>query len=624
MAVIESPLSKALQGGLIQRTVASSSVFSGGLRLNPVSSGPDLQTLAIANQNTSDIISLKDQINGLQQQVYSLVQQNTRFAADIGEINSIKRTLDDLQNSFNSINLTVNDLVSRPNTSVTENLTLRSNITENSNNIISLRKQVDDLREQNRQIILGVTNNITQVQNQINGLQEQVSDFSSALDRISVIIANTSAVDQQREQFQNEQERRSAEIGLRRGKEKAVENRIQEALTEPIKRVGNKLQLGLSNLLQSLYWIFGGWLTNQVINLLTSYSNKDWDLFNKIKEAIVRNTLIAVRGLAFVKTGFFRLIGGIFDLAKMIGRFLVVNPIKALFQGAKNLLTGGGKTAAKVGEEAAAAGAKTGTKLAAEGAEIAAKKGGGKLLRFIPGLQQVLGAVDVGQNVLEGDWMGAGLAAGSMLPGPWGWGFLAGELGYETVGPGGKLAEERSRGISVKDRKKSAQTTPQQSAVPSFTPTSSTSKPQEALVQPQSTMMQQGQPIESTPASIGSDTAPVQTPSQFTTSTPTTTPKSDIFGSSAFTFGVASKDLDMKGPVLAQTEPLPKQIPPGPEPPAKPNIIYTQTGTSSPEIPSGPEPTRGGSVSEVPFIPSSDPDNFYTLYSQVHYNVVTV
>lgn len=624
MAVIESPLSRALQGGLIQKTVASSSVFSGGLRLNPINSGPDLQTLAIANQNTNDITLLKDQVNGLQQQVYYLVQQNTKLATDVSQINSVRRTVDDLQNSFNTINLTVSELSNQPRVTDTETLQLRSNINENSNSIVSLRKQVDDLREQNRQIIVGVTNNITQIQSQVNGLQEQVSDFSSALDRISIIIANTSTIDQQREQYQNEQERRSAEIGLRRGKEKALENRIQDALTEPIKRIGNKLQLGLGNLLQSLYWIFGGWLTNQVINLLTAYSNKDWELFNKIKEAIVRNTLIAVRGLAFVKTGFFKLIGGIFDLAKMIGRFLVLNPIRAMFQGAKNLLTGGAKTATKVGTEAAEAGAKTGTKLAAEGAEAAAKKGGGKLLRFIPGLQQVLGAVDVGMNLYEGDLPGAGLALGSMLPGPWGWGFLAGELGYETMGPGAKIAEERSKGISTKEqrnRTRPVQTSPQQSVIPSVSSTSPISKPPEALVQPQSTMMQQSPPVASTPTSIGGATTPIQTPS--VTSSTSLTPRSDNFGMSSFSFGVASKDMDMKGPVLAQTDQLPKQVPPGPEPPAKPNIIYTQTGTSQPQIPSGPEPTRGGSVSEVPFIPSSDPDNFYTLYSQVHYNVVT-
>ena len=623
MAVIESPLSKSLQGGLIQRTVASSSVFSGGLRLNPISSGPDFQALAQTSQNSSDIVLLKNQIGDLRLQVDSLVRQNTQLFADVGQLTAVKRQVNDLQNQINTINSTVISVANKPDTSSEQILRLTADVADNKNTIIQLLKQIDSLRDQNKQIILGVTNNITQIQQQVNGLQEQVVDFSTALDRIAVIIANTSTLDQQKSQFENEQERRSAEIGLRRGKEKALENRIQDALTEPVKRIGNKLQLGLGNLLQSLYWIFGGWLTNQVINLLTAYSNKNWDLFNKIKEAIVRNTLIAVRGLAFVKTGFFKLIGGIFDLAKMIGRFLILNPIRALFQGAKNLLTGGSKTAAKVGAEAAEAGAKTGTKLATEGAELAAKKGGGKLLRFIPGLQQVLGAVDVGMNLYEGDLPGAGLAAGSMLPGPFGWAFLAGGLGYETMGPGAKIAEERSKGISVKeqrDKRKPVQTSPQQSAIPSITPTSPTSKPPETLAQPQNTMMQQAAPTASTPVSVGGPTSPIQTT---TSSSTPLTPRSDNFGVSSFSFGVASKDMDMKGPVLAQTDQLPKQVPPGPEPPAKPNIIYTQTGTSQPQIPSAPEPTRGGSVSEVPFIPSSDPDNFYTLYSQVHYNVVT-
>ncbi|NBO36845.1 hypothetical protein EBU91_04855, partial [bacterium] len=263
MAIIESPLSRSLQGGLIQRTVASGNVFSGGLRLNPVASGPDLQTLAATNQNSSDITSLKDQISNLRQQVDSLIRQNTQLVADVSQVPTLRRQVTGIQNQITSLNTSVISIINKPNTSNDEILRLTADVNENKNTIIELRKQVDNLKSQNREIIVGVTNNITQIQQQVNGLQEQVADFSSALDRISVVIANTSLVDQQKSQFENEQERRNAEIGLRRGKEKSLENRIQDALTEPVKRIGNQLQLGLGNLLQALYFIFGGWLTNQ-------------------------------------------------------------------------------------------------------------------------------------------------------------------------------------------------------------------------------------------------------------------------------------------------------------------------------------------------------------------------
>lgn len=54
-----------------------------------------------------------------------------------------------------------------------------------------------------------------------------------------------------------------------------------------------------------------------------------------------------------------------------------------------------------------------------------------------------------------------------------------------------------------------------------------------------------------------------------------------------------------------------------PEP--KADLIYLQTpDQNQPQIVSG----QSQSLTDVPLIPSSNPDNFYTLYSQVNYNVV--
>jgi hypothetical protein len=57
----------------------------------------------------------------------------------------------------------------------------------------------------------------------------------------------------------------------------------------------------------------------------------------------------------------------------------------------------------------------------------------------------------------------------------------------------------------------------------------------------------------------------------------------------------------------------------GPEPEPKPNVVYAPSGSSAPQQ---RQPLTIGAASDVPNIPSSNPDNFYTLYSQIHYNVV--
>jgi hypothetical protein len=64
---------------------------------------------------------------------------------------------------------------------------------------------------------------------------------------------------------------------------------------------------------------------------------------------------------------------------------------------------------------------------------------------------------------------------------------------------------------------------------------------------------------------------------------------------------------------------LPLNVGPAPEP--TPNVVYKRIGSPAQQQ-SGAAPT-GGSVNEVPAISASNPDNFYVLYSQVNYNVVT-
>lgn len=64
-----------------------------------------------------------------------------------------------------------------------------------------------------------------------------------------------------------------------------------------------------------------------------------------------------------------------------------------------------------------------------------AGKAGGAIARAIPGLQTIIGLGLAGKEIMEGDMVGAGLALGSAIPGPIGWGFLAADVGREIAGP---------------------------------------------------------------------------------------------------------------------------------------------------------------------------------------------
>jgi hypothetical protein len=72
----------------------------------------------------------------------------------------------------------------------------------------------------------------------------------------------------------------------------------------------------------------------------------------------------------------------------------------------------------------------------------------------------------------------------------------------------------------------------------------------------------------------------------------------------------------------AQTQSLQTSLPNiGPAPAAQPNVVMMSSMSGG--QPQEPQMTSsGGAASDVPAISSSNPSNFYTLYSQVNYNVV--
>jgi hypothetical protein len=60
---------------------------------------------------------------------------------------------------------------------------------------------------------------------------------------------------------------------------------------------------------------------------------------------------------------------------------------------------------------------------------------------------------------------------------------------------------------------------------------------------------------------------------------------------------------------------------PGPVADPKPNVVMKKA--AAPAAPAAPQGSSGSPTTSIPSIPSADPDNFYVMYSKMHYNVVT-
>lgn len=526
--VTGSPLSAERRKALFKRAqISSSSVFGGGGAgaLVPVSKGPDLETLAIVNTNTSAITSLQ--------------------------------------------------------------------------------KQVNDLAAKDAKILVGI-NQITVLQNQIGAVQASILDLGNSLQQISNLISENSILEQQKERIAQEQEKSAAETGLRRGKESLLERKIQSALMEPVKQIGNKVQFGFGTLLGLMWQLLGGWLTIQGLDALQAYAKGNKKKLEDIKNNVIKGLVVVGGILSIFSIGIFKVLGAITKLSWSVGKFVLGNTIGKLFKGifgmAKNALGLGAKPAtsavkvtmgAGTADEIAKVTGKGAAGVEARAASAAVKGGAGLGAKFLGGLIPVAGGVIEANSAKESFERGNPLAgslhstsaalslseaAGISIPLAWTTGLITSGLAYgaDFTGIGQTKKEE--------------------------TPEKAKAKPK-AQVKPQN------------PA-VGDKPKTTQTPAAQTTPSATSTPSTTAAPAQT---AASTSTAQITPAQTTKVQTVPFNV--GPEPEPKPNIVYASSGNKQQQQ-SPQSSLDSGSATDVPLISSSDPDNFYTLYSQVHYNVI--
>ena len=489
-----------------------------------------------------------------------------------------------------------------------------------SQTITSLQEQVNSLRTQ-------VVNfdNVIRIQTQtIGGVQEQVGNvgtnikqLSGSLDGITKAISTDSILEQNRTKQEQEEQRRATEQGLRIGRESLLEKALQAALIAPVQRIAEKAQSILSKVAQFFTTLFIGWFTNQGIEVLKALTEGNGKKLEEIRDNVLKGLGIAAGTLFLLNGGFFAIAGTITRLSLKIGGWLVKNTIGRFFGALGKLLTsagsaivstakagaavltGGGAKAATAGDAAAASGA------ADDVAKVATRGGGGfarNLFRGAKGLGSKLFApLNIGISAYrfsQGDVPGGFLSAASAVP----------IIGLPAVGV--DVAREfgafegtfLGKNQNKKEPPKAA-VTPQTPVVPkNKEPNAPAAENQQSFNQTMGDLKSQASQIDwEKPAQFGEfSMMPDQgTPAQVSSQ---------------------STQANIKTP--AQTTRLATLSPNvGPAPEPTPSVIYKRVGSSAQQR-SGAAPT-GGSVNEVPAISASNPDNFYVLYSQVNYNVVT-
>ena len=449
-------------------------------------------------------------------------------------------------------------------------------------------------------LVVAQTQQITTLQDQLNVLRVEVSVLNNGLKSIGGIIQQDSFLEQQRLKGEQESERKNLEQQVRVGKENELERKIQSALMKPVVALQNKVSNIFSNIFGALSTLFMGWLTNQGIETLKALDEGNKEKLNQIKDTVLKNIAYAIGGIAAIKIGFGLIIRSVIGLAARIGAIavrLALAPFRFLGNQLSKvpllgrLFGGGGRRPPTVprGRVPVTGGnvmnrmsnLLRGAGGATRGATAAAARGGARIAGgFTPGLGTFLGGLSTAYDLSQGDLPGASLSALSMFPVIGGFA-AAGRVGLEVsrvVGEGQQQDQQASE-------------------QPQPTPP----------VEPQVSMMPQASELTLTPQNQER-----QGMGEFDKEAGKNIVDVNIDAKSAYTMPSLISS--------AQMQTIPNR-PPGigalPEP--EPNIVMLPAQQSQKRQSMISASSAG---SDVPLINSSNPDNFYVLYSQLNYNVV--
>jgi hypothetical protein len=463
----------------------------------------------------------------------------------------------------------------------------------------ALVKRTDD----SSSLVVAQTQQISTLQEQINSLRSEVIFLNTGLVNIGNLIQQDSVLEQQRLKGEQENERKLAERQVRIGKESELERKITAALAAPIIALERKVSGVFGNIGNALTTLFLGWLTNQGIETLKAAEQGNKEKLQQIKDNVLKNIAYAIGAIAAINVGFglvvrsvlgiagrisgiairlalapFRFAGSQLAKAPLVGRLFGAGARKPPTTPKPRVPVTGGNWTNKLGNFFRGIGSST---RGATGA-ASAGKGLGAFGRFVPGLNVALGGAATAYDISQKDYAAASLSATSMIPGPIGWIGAGLRLGYGYLkGEGGETQVQ----AQVKTEPKAA-------------------PPATVEASPQSTMMPNASELSLTP--------PQESASQSKGEVRNSITNANVSSSQASSTPSLISSTQLQG--------LPTPSPNvGALPEPEPNVIMMPSGGNNPQQSLISSASSG---TDVPLISSSNPDNFYVLYSQLNYNVV--
>lgn len=419
----------------------------------------------------------------------------------------------------------------------------------------------------------------------------RVNSFGSSLATISNQLAQASALEQMKEKQEQDRQRILAEQALAAGKESIFERKLQSALVKPLQSIGQRTS-GVLEVLKRFFLSLGAaWLTGQGFQALQASIDGNKEKLEEIKENVLgglRKVFVLYRLVKVGITGAIRTILGIAGkVFNAVYTGLIKKPFIAVMNGIRGALRVATNTIRGMFGLAAIPARVPATRVPGAGGNRGGGGGGSIFGRVFTGLSGVF-------NILNGENVDATLAALSMIPGR-GWVFKGIRALAGTVFTLDEILEAFGSNLTGEDAAKLRQQ--QQSQMPQgfmrgFTGTL------DAITGNMFDLDKRGDGVEANTSQANFQSMDESTAADVS---PT--------GSSEGTAAQISSPGNMGTPASSV----------GPTPAAKPEVNIIPTTVPANQVPNETAPT----AASIPRIVSFNKDNFYPLYSQVNYNVVT-
>ena len=195
--------------------------------------------------------------------------------------------------------------------------------------LVNIERNLEAQKEQN----VKQTQEISGLRTTVEALRTETSTLNNGIGSVSNLIQQDAAVEKQQEQQEAVRESRLLETKVRMGKESQLEQSITNALVAPVQALQPKISNIFDRIKSALFTLFAGWLTNQGIEALKASAEGNKTELEKIRDRVLNAFGDVIKIFAVIQKGFGLIIGTITTLAGRIAGFvtkLALAPIKAL------------------------------------------------------------------------------------------------------------------------------------------------------------------------------------------------------------------------------------------------------------------------------------------------------